>query len=609
MRVRVSDLGAKVENNRLYSIGSTSILLEWIEENEVLYRMLLDMGLKNNNNSTYKIDTTNLQRIKNIMEDKVPGYPSGIQAIVLSHCHEDHCGGYPWFYTYCKSTKIPDNGTPRLYMTGMTQKQFTPFQNELYDLFVEPSKGSGFEWGKSIINEISRNYSIKRDYNSPTIIIPNPIDFNISLRFIPSGHIVGSAMIELDTIKHNQSIGKILYTGDTCFRDGGFLVDPINQQIITNHYKAVIMEGTYLRNTCEEYKKLRRPQLREILKEKIIDTIINKGGNLVLLVYGIDRTANIMVALREILDENKLGVSLRNKIFLDTSIGEKITSGYISEFESFVKFELPNEDYSYFRKQLINRYDNGNGASMLQLPDRSTMYESISGTEQRQELVYKYENGGCIVIATSATLEGGTALMEGSYMHPDGWGSDKKNLFLIVGGAIPSTMAKRAITQYQQTHGEYCDIWYQPFEKTEEGCQFLPKVPSQFTSRLEQMNQFSAHANHDELKSFIERVNSNKFLITHIGGNFSPETTQDYVTRFHPGSVILTGDNKVNIELEESKNTITLDIETYNMLRIKSIKDKGYYSNTIACDVIRRMISETNNVNNINNINANASAT
>ncbi len=619
MDIRINDLGAHVDKfNNLHSIGCTSILLEWMEDNSVLYRMLLDCGLK----STYKqnswdriLDDTNILRIKNVIDDKVSGYNSGIQAMALSHCHEDHVGGYPWFYTYCKQNNIPIDGIPKLYTTTMTWKQFFPFQTELYDLFVEPARGSGYQWDKSIINEM-RSYVMPMSYNLDFPLNPKPRDFEIRLKFIPAGHIVGSAMAEIDTLVKGSSIGKILYTGDTCFRNGGFLVDGINglvskKRMTFDSYNTIIMEAIYLRNRQEQFLKLQRPVLKELLENEIKDTI-TKGGNVVLLVYGVDRTANVLVALREIIDENKIGIDLKNRIYLDTSIGGKITNEYIKEFDSFINGNL-SEMYSFFREELTNRANNGLGPSMLQsAKEKVDIYEFRHGIEQRKELIETYRNGGCIVVATSATMEGGTALMTDGYMHPDCWGSDQKHLFLIIGGAIPSTMAKRAMKQLEDTKGKFAEIYYQQYDRGENGeIVWMGKEKFKFTSRLKEFSHFSAHANYKELFDFKTTTNHEKLILTHIGGSEDVKTTQQYANNvFMSGIpsyflkgykpplrgdvVILDGNNPEIVHLKENEKTITWDKEAYKMLMSTCISLKGDYNERIPSDVIKFLISHYN---------------
>jgi Cft2 family RNA processing exonuclease len=266
---------------------------------------------------------------------------------------------------------------------------------------------------------------------------------------------------------------------------------------------------------------------------------------------------------------------------------------------------------------LVNRYNNGLGPSMLQFADKRDMYEKIQNSDHRTKIIEQYRDGGAIVVATSATLQGGTALIRGSYMHPNGWGSDRKNLFLIVGGAIPGIMAKIALNQYESTEeinpgNGYCDIVYSYWEDTDEGRKWFSEK-LRFTARLEELSEFSAHANVDELLSFRRNINTENFIVTHIGGHaghaVSADRAQEYINNVFMCGVsnfktkgasigrrgdviILDGKTKANIELEADKKTLIMDTETYNMLRIKCIKDKGDYGHVAACNVIRRLISE-----------------
>jgi predicted metal-dependent RNase len=616
MDILLSDLGVRIgNNNHLSSIGRTSVLLEWAEDGTILYRMLLDMGLKSDyikddRNRKRILDLTNISRIENIMQDKVLGFDNGIQCMALSHCHQDHAGGYPWFFQMCKNKKIRP---PSLYMTRMTRSQFIPFQNELYDLFEEPAKGTVYDWDKSIINEIvGRDMTISKDYNTPIIIEPRPPDFDIKLTFKNAGHIVGSTMTELETVKYGDSIGEILFTGDICFRDGSFLVDHANMGDIKKHYKAIIFEGTYMHHGFFEYKKeyekyakLKRNDLKRLLKKYVEDTL-GKGGNLILLVYAMDRSANILSALRELIDAEEgvgIDIDLKNRIFLDTSSGRIITNEYLDAFQKFIMWSGEEEEKEgYLRRGLKNRCNQG-FISFLQSADKRYIFEPIRGSEDRLETIERFGDGGCIIIATSATLDGGTALLQNSYMYPNGWGDNLKNLFLIIGKAIPGTTA-----------------WYAVNDIKENGCAWLPFLAygddgksyinwGQFCGRLEEFDQFSAHANYTELVGLINGTDAEKYLLTHIGGGYGidrmrrhiNDTFMSGIKPFYRQGVslekrknieILTATNKIHIRLDPSKDSLPLDGNTKDMLRGKCIRLKGSYNDVVANDVIRYLISE-----------------
>lgn len=619
MRIMVNDLGSKNgDDGKLHSIGQTSILLEWMEENNVLYRMLLDMGLKSKEDDTP--DEHNLLKIKNIMEDEVSGYDSGIQAMACTHCHEDHIGGYPWFYHhFLKNTNyknkegkiikgFPVSGIPKLFMTSGTQNQFSVSQDDLYGTF-SPEKTNMFYWDKTIINEINSfirpRYWSSESYNITLGGCPKPPGFDIYIRFRSSGHILASSMIEIDTIRNNKSLGKILFTGDVCFREGSFLVNPITPSSIKDTYKAIIMEGTYIWDRPDTIKKEKCNRLLELLRDKINDTLINKGGNVVLLVYAIDRTANILVALRQLVDGNYLGLNMRNKIFLDTRTGRHISRGYEYDLVHDLRFGADKEE-EYFKDEIVNRYKT-NGKSIFQLDDGNEVMTNVIHPDMRKEIIDNYRNGGCIVIATSATLKGGTALIQDSYMHPNGWGSDKKNLFLVIGSAIPGIKARIALGYYKDFKKCNLDFSYRI------GDEGRGTESAEFSSRLEEMPEYSAHANINELRDFVKSTHSNMYIFTHLGGrggkSIEVSRYQTYINDTFMSGVrpskkmgaklidrgdtyILSENMPASIELEQATYNVEFDKETYNMLNIKCRRDKGDFYDKLACDVIRRLITE-----------------
>lgn len=641
MKIFVKDLGARrygVSDNLLKNIGCTTILLEWREKNTVLYRMLLDMGLKGDYNPypIPSIDTLNWSIVEDIMLNKrLPEYKGGIQSIVLSHVHEDHAGGLPWFYEMMRlhNVKYKDDVNqqiviPQLYTTQSTWKQFEIYQDDLYELFHKPAENTGehYCWDKNVFQFIASNKDYTGYYRPFPIVINKPKDFDIMMQYIPAGHIPGSAMIEIDTLIGGKSMGKVLYTGDISTRRSSFLVDPADhykgkpKDVLKNtHYAGMITEFTYGFNRLSN-QKLKAKDVLPILMRKVNDTI-GQGGNVVLLVYGIDRTANVLAALTRLLRDKKLFVN-PNKIWLHTKIGVNITEEYLNEFYAH-KYSDDAEHYLAYSH--VQDFDSGNGRNIFELgKDTGPIFQivrSSPGSPQRNAIIRDgIENGGYIVVATSATMNGGTAFMVDSYAHPNGWGNDKKNLFLIVGSAIPDTGAQRALNEYYETGS--CTITYSEYRDGE-----FYSVDSIFSATLEDLSEFSAHANFVELEGLINNLKPDSLIVTHMGSPPSKDGKKhilrcDEATIYVHDTFLLGADPKRkmgekldlarrvyvmdgelwgHIDLQDYDDIIIKDETTKDMIRTKVKKEKHDINHGLICDEIRRWIDVDNNIKAGNN--------
>lgn len=574
--LRIRDLGG----NR---IGCTSILVELCENYEILYRMLLDAGLSSyydyEEGKCY-LNTQNLQKIKELLNEKISNYENGIQSIIVTHVHEDHAGALPWIHSYCKRNKIRE---PLYFMTPLSALQFDIFQQQLYDIFNEAAKNSGYEWtwekgeAKQIPIKPQSYYTIARLDNTPE-------DYIISFRFIPSGHIVGSAMIEIFFSYRKEDLGSILYTGDFCLREGSFLVDPPKlQELREIPYNAVIFENTYLfgRRNVKERRKIIKEEL-----VKFISPYLKAGAKVVLLVYGVDRTANVLVCLREIMEDKELGKKLPTEnIYLDTRLGKSTSDIYDENLEKFVKFLETGIASECFREELVNRYNQQN-LKMYQKNDKQDIFEPIFPS-MRKEYIERDEP--CILVATSATLMGGTVFT--GYLQT--WRKEEENLFLIMGSAIPNTPAWHALRGRPLT--------VEKFE--EEGKEKIYFNKPGF-AELKEFNIISAHANYEELKHFVNSINARIYIATHIGGSqrYSYDTIQNYLEELVFGfkykkgkkAFITDSENAIIIKLKPHYRSILIGSEQWNKLIEvgRKMGYKGKFGYNEIKKIIERLINE-----------------
>jgi Cft2 family RNA processing exonuclease len=572
-------------------VGATSILLELYEEERLLYRILLDAGLR----SEYDYDrmrstlwTTPLKEIKRCLLDRVEGYENGIQSILVSHVHEDHAGALPWIYSFCKRKGLRP---PIFYMSDLSKDQFDVFQQLLYEIFQEPAKNAGEEWmwEKGEVGEIP----IKScGFNTVTSLDDAPEGYEINFRFRPSGHIVGAAMIELIFNYRSEHLGSILYTGDFCVRQGSFLVDGLDiREVREQPYSALIFENTYLGGWSSV--KERRREIKKRLAEKI-SKVLGGGGNVVLLVYGVDRTANVLVALREILEDTKLKslIPANTKVYLDTRLGGAITDIYEDALKRFVRYIESGFAREYFRSDLIKRYDI-NGLGMMEDGNRETVYEGVLPS-RREEIIRRHEDGGlAIVVATSATLQGGTVFM--GYLQR--WGMSPDNLFLIMGSAIPHTPAYYATKGSPIRIPEWDEDWR--IRKDDAGNPVFQalRMNTPDTARLEEFSEISAHATYDELQQLVKNVDAKYYIGTHVGGVKDYKTIRFALEKLvyghrlrNPGKVFFTDlENKIRVELKPHYRYLL--IEPNQWARLCEIARRFGYSGRLDYRLIRRVIN------------------
>lgn len=287
-------------------------------------KILLDAGLYQNNDP-YKSWKINKQ--------KFSFKPKEIDYIFISHLNIDHIGMLP-----------------RIIREGFNGQVFISYESVE---FIKPMlEDSAKIMERDILNfnrkykkehspiydfeDVEKTLSYIRGAASQEIIKLNE---NISIRFIPAGHIFGSCQIELFIKLPSGNVKKISYSGDL-----GNIIFP--QPFVENFSPIIktnmfIGECTY-NDPNRSVKKDQRQKDLNLLKSIINETCIENKGTVLIPTFALQRTETILFTLWSLFknDEN-----FKIPIVVDSPLGVNILHCF--------NYSLTNEDKEIF-KQILN---------------------------------------------------------------------------------------------------------------------------------------------------------------------------------------------------------------------------------------------------------------
>lgn len=320
------------------------------------YTILIDCGLD------YEKDTCQEEN------QFFPFDPSDIDVVILTHAHIDHSGNLPTL------VRMGFNG--QILCTPPTADLAELLLLDSVNVFISKqnkrSKRRGGRSGpqplylqKHVMETVDRFVTLgfNKDFS---------LNENITLRFIPVGHLLGAAAAVL-TIQEQGIEKKIAFTGDIGRKNYPVLVDP--QTLPAVDY--LVSESTY---------GGRVHSAEMTLQDKLIETIneacIKSPGRLIIPAFSIGRTQSLVYSLNKIFST---GLLPPVKIFVDSPLASFATDIYRKHFQ------LLNEESQHF-------YNKGEDAEFKELSYVQDKRESLSVANYHEP---------CIIISSAGMLEGG----------------------------------------------------------------------------------------------------------------------------------------------------------------------------------------------------------
>ncbi len=330
--------------------------------------LLLDAGVKLGKTEEYPV-------IDDKMLKKVDG-------IVISHAHLDHSGYLPHIYSAGYSNYT--------YMTKPTGELIAVLISD----YMRISKPKNItDYGLKALSTHKKIFEYGREFMIK----------GLAVRFIPAGHILGSAMIHIKDRKTNETL---LYTGDINLSKTKLFNGAQVNGLAAN---TLITESTY------GAKEDVFPRENSVTAKFIasINDALARGGKVIIPSFAVGRAQEVLLLLDDYINSGRLQ---KVPIYVDGMINKAM--------------RIHRHNVTYCRKELQSRileseYD----------PFKSSNFIPVESKGQRKKVIEEDESS--IIVTTSGMLTGGPVM---EYLPK--LAGNESNKLLLVGYQAEGTLGR-----------------------------------------------------------------------------------------------------------------------------------------------------------------------
>jgi metallo-beta-lactamase family protein len=294
-----------------------------------------------------------------------------INYLILSHAHIDHTGLVPYLYKLgFRGSVICTNATRDLCSIML------PDSGHIQELdikwFNKKRARQGLSPAAPLYTvddaEDSLNMFISVAYNRRFYI-----NDSINVKFTNTGHMLGSAVINLE-IKENGQKKRLAYTGD--------IGRPYNRLLQSPkpfpQCDFLITESTYGNRIHEPQN-----QIEEELLQVVLHTCVEKKGKLIIPSFSVGRTQEIVFLLNNFYNEGKLP---RIKVYVDSPLSVNATE----------VFRMNTDSMNAEVKDVMKYDDDPFGFNLLKYIKKVDESKALNDSEEP-----------CIIISASGMAEAG----------------------------------------------------------------------------------------------------------------------------------------------------------------------------------------------------------
>ncbi len=371
--------------------------------------------------------------------------PAGIDTVLLTHAHLDHCGRLPLL--------VKRGFRGEIIATAATRELARVVLLDAANIAEEDAEHGNRRSNRRGGQPTAPLYTLvdamaTLDSFGRTAAYGVPLQLGPGLRasFHEAGHILGSASVLLEVSEAGRS-RRVLFSGDLGNAGRPILRDPAPPEA-----EIVVMESTY-GDRCHRSIKDSVAELCEA-----INSTLQRGGNVIIPSFALERTQEVLFHLRAAAADGRLPEQL--PVFLDSPMAISATEVYRRHPECF-----DAETAELFR----------NGQDPMRPPGLH-MVRDPAGSMALNRI-----EGGAVIMAGSGMCTGGRVR---HHLRHNLWRPAASVVF--VGFAAQGTLARRII------------------DGAERVSIFGEDVPVR--AHVHTINGFSAHADQAELLAWHARV-------------------------------------------------------------------------------------------------------
>ena len=382
--------------------------------------------------------------------------PKGIDIVLLTHAHLDHCGRLPLLVKRGFRGEIVTTAASR-ELARVVMVDAAHLQEEEARHRTRRAQRHGDRpvadalYGTLDAFHVMEHFGRTATYGKAVELAPG-----ITVTFLDAGHILGSASLHVQCEQRGSS-RTIAFSGDLGNKGRPLLHDPVPPP----RCDALVMETTY----GDRIHKPLQPSIEE-LYQAIADTH-RRGGNVIIPTFALERAQELLFFLREGMDQGRLPG--RMQVFLDSP--RAISATQI--------FERHPEAYGPAVAAMFQA-----GRDPFGLPGLHFVRESS------ESMALNRIDSGTVIMAGSGMCTGGRVR---HHLKHNLWREESSVVF--VGFAAQGTLARRIIdgAQTVKIFGEEVRV----------------------RAQVHTINGFSAHADRDELLAWHRQVAPDRTFLVH----------------------------------------------------------------------------------------------